>query len=466
MLKILWFFLVILSLSVGIAQAQVTKKPHYFPDGYETVKSGEDQADNYYRMLTLKCFAEATNSKLINPDPIIREVKYGSRTVPYIFDIYRKGPQGKVFYYDACGQKEISQEQLEDSIRHFITKSEEAAKDVAPFFTDKLERFWGQLAKDTGIPMAELVKTLKEQDPVSNNSKITFAETLDVPKQQEWSDFLVEMHLSHIPESYLGLTYSDTGACFISPILMLADHVTGKPVRLGHELMHANREFQRMPYLNFFDFETMASVPSLLMPADRFFFMLHSYTKSLRPLIRVYFNLDLDRAEKEIFPITLAGNRVMDRAKFRLWEKEIEKVKVELLDIFRRIDDQLSLNRWYWFALHDKLGDNMAIFKIMFALTYEPTGLGGAKNTKKWVLIHKKEYQDDAVIAFAASGTNSSSEQNPATISPMLADYFASKGIDPDLFQRLAQSRNITIEMKNIGSLVKLALEMREGSVK
>ncbi len=462
--RITWLFLLMVCMSGHSTFAQ-SVRPHYIPDGYETTSSGEDQADQYYRLLNFACLANAANSELINAQTITRQVTYKGNVVNYIFNVYHKDSQGRIYYYDACGQTQLDKQKLEQSILYFIQNSEDAARYAAEFHKGKQKRFLVQISRETGMSEDEIIRMMKKTDPVSGNSNITFADTFDFPKDQDWMDFLTqvkEIHLAHTPENYLGLTYSDTGACFISPALMIADYITGKPVRLGHELMHANREFQKMPYLNFFDFETMASVPSLLMPDDGFFFITHSYARRLRPFIRAYFNLDLDRAENEIFPVTLAGSRVMNHEKFRIWAIEIEKVKIELLNFFRRIDDELTVHRWYWFALHEKLGDNLAIFKIMLALMYEPTGLGGQNSTAKWILKHKGEITDDAEAAFKASGTDdSTTTDQKSSISPMLRDYFESKKINPKLFEQRAREQNIPIKIENIQKLITLALELK-----
>lgn len=285
-----------------------------------------------------------------------------------------------------CDQRFVSERELQIVIADLIQQTKVARSNSIAFWSKLTDIAVRARAKRLGVPEQEFAARLDGKIP---GHDITYREYNYLPKPQKASDFVPrELHLGYSPRmtGVLGVTWLNTGVVYYNPQARVRDYLMGYPSVIQHEMVHANSNLQRYPFVNGFDPEILASIQEMLIPYNRTDLFFHSYSEPLREIIEIYFGFDFELVRKEIFRYDLAGQLVIDEEKFRSYFAELEGIKTELLSFFENVvlPEFYSEPLW-WMAMNDRRRDDNSVIRVMMAVHYDPTSLGGREKTMLWL---------------------------------------------------------------------------------
>ena len=416
--------------AVPTAQQVSSSLPWYFPEGIITTQDPLKQRIEYerYFIATEPCLQGTGLQALIVDKDSIRiktnikstsSITDPNANMEIVLDDYRKiGGQVRVTTF--CGQRLISEQQSNVVAADMIATATQAADIAFEKHKDVQSGAIKSLARQFGESVDDLKKRLGEKDPISG---ITFSDLYRIPKDMKRSDFFPrELHLGYTPTApgILGLALLNTGLVYYNPQARILDFLMGAPVILAHEFIHTNSNLQKFPFADGFNAELYASLP-MLAPEDKVNFFFHGYPVAWRQIAWVFFGFDFTRVRKEIFRLELAGNLTIDEEKYRAYFQMLEQIKKEISDFSPLALEAYYSNQLWWSAFNERLRDPDIVFKMMMALNYDPTLLGGRENTMKWYSVNKPLVDEISKSALASLDTSSAGDPNETVRIPVFA---------------------------------------------
>ncbi len=395
------------------AFAQSREVPHYFPPGVIQTTDPVEQWKEYLEILaaTKKAYEANTGStNLLIPNGVRVEHEIDGKKFTLVLDRHARLDDGRIRFTSYVGQELITEAQLQIVIDYTLNEIETAVDLNLAFYKDLRKMAMESLAGESGlnISVEELEKIVKQKVP--ENPKYTFEELYWLPKEMEKKDFVPnEIHLGYGPSipGAIGFAWLDSGLIYLTPIGQVVDYLMGKPAVTQHELVHANQNLQSMPFAQAFDVEFAASIPEMISPDDHLRLQFHSYVSDLREMAWVFFGFDYERVRKEVIQFDAGGNLMIDEAKFTHYAGLLNQVKAEYLRFFPKAIGEFYGKIMFWSAMHDKLVDKRAVWRIMMRKYYEPTILGGQENTAKWLRANEQNIKEDSEKAWKTSGSAS-----------------------------------------------------------
>jgi len=433
--------------SVMVSAQAVKPLPSYFPAGIVQTTDALHQREEYMRTLvgnwqcnqtgndTKELRFSQSESLTVQTDVTSTDsVTQNPAKLKIVLDNYIRRPDSSVQVTSLCGQKVITEAQAQADAEDLRQVVVEAAQLDYDYYKVTYDFAIKARAEKLGISVKDLTAQLDEKVPGYN---ITFRELHHLPKPSKPSDFVPrELHLGYpteIPNGILGVTWINTGIIYYNPNARMVDYITGKPKVMAHEMVHGNINFQKFPMSEAFDVEMEASIPEGLWAENRLDLATHGYFADLREIDEIYFNFDFKQMEKDIFKFDLAGNIVYDEAKYKYYYDQLQTVQKENLDFFQTVViPEFYSDPLWWGAVNNIRGDNNSIFRMIMALHYDPTLLGGRDKTMEWLEEHHDEIVDIAKDAFQAglgvqSSQDADSNQIPRYLIEMYQRMFSDK---------------------------------------
>lgn len=408
-------FLLLASVTVS---AQTPKSlPSYFPAGIQQTTDALKQRQEYMRTLigNWQCnqtSMDTQNLRFVSGDSISVQtdlvstdsVTKNPAKMKIVLDNYVRRPDGSVQVTSLCNQRLITEAQAQadaEDLKQIVIQAAQLDYDYYKVTYDLAVK---ARAEKLGISVKDLTSQLDEKVPGYN---VTFRELHHLPKPSKVSDFVPqELHLGYpteIPNGILGVTWINTGVIYYNPEARMVDYITGKPKVIAHEMVHGNINFQKFPMEEAFDVEMEASIPEGLWAENRIDLASHGYFADLREIDEIYFNFDFKQMEKDIFKFDLAGNMIYDEARYKYYYDQLQTVQKENLDFFQNVViPEFYSDPLWWGAVNNIRGDNNSVFRMVMALHYDPTLLGGRQKTMEWLESHHDEIIDIAKQAFQA----------------------------------------------------------------
>lgn len=396
----------------GVSPAAASGKvPHYFPDGVGKETNPARQISDYFNDINAMDTCRGTRgADAAMPRFFAHSIKvpktFEGREVTFIFDPWERSPRdGKIYYNDFCGRHEITEEQMQtvidDMVRHFAI-----ALDNTFEFHREIEdvAVKGNAAQE-GKTVEEYRKKLA--DPVPDAPGITFRELQQLPLPMTKAQFVPkEVHLGFNP--YLGVCWLNSGVLWVTPQARVLDEIHGAPKTLAHEMVHADTNLQSLPLSGGVDVEFLASVPMMLGDDNHIALPYHGYLKELRKMARVLFGYDFDQVKREVILYDHAGNIRIDETKYNEYFGKLKAVKEELRTFFRDVAlPAYYRNQVFWTGLHNRLNDDLAVFRIMLATRYCITILGSCEETSQFLNAHRDDTLQLAKAAYDEMGKSS-----------------------------------------------------------
>jgi hypothetical protein len=406
--------------------------PFFFPTGIKQTIDPVEQRQEYERIFASTWYCNQGG----NP-PLTMMAEPGSISVQtdvvstssvtenpvkmrLVLDDFVRQPDGRIRVTTLCGQYYITETQEKVVEAWMINHVIEASKADNDFYATIMQLSVTARANKLGIPEADFAKSLDE--PMIDNKNITYREFNRIPKPSKSSDFVPrELHLGYNPPlgGILGVTWLNTGVIYFNPEALMVDYVITRPVILQHEMVHVNINTEKFPMTEAFDAELAADMPMTLYPENQINLPDHGYNADLREIFWIYFNDDFDEARKQSYKVDLAGNPVLDEAKYRYYFEQHQKVKAEAMKFFQTVTiPEFYSDIAWWGSVNDIRGDKNSVFRMTLALHYNPTILGSSKDSLEWAESHREEILDAARKGFkdAVGGANTNDVDNDITM--------------------------------------------------
>lgn len=399
-----------------MAQTSRSDLPWFFPAGVISTQDPVDQMIEYEKYLLATDFCMQGRGFAVIQDPRSVRVKTNIKStssitnpntnMEIVLDNYIE-INNEVRVSTFCEQRFITQDQKEVVVQFMIKFVNEAADIQFNAHKNLKEGAIKSLAQQNDVSVSELKKRLNEKDSLSG---LYFWEIYGIPKDMQRSDFVPrELHLGYMPEFHgvLGAAWLNTGLVYYNPQSAIIDYLKGKPVILAHEFMHTNSNLQKFPFADGFDAEFFASYP-MLLPEARVSFFFHGYLAEAREAAWVFFGFDFNQARKEIIKLNLGGNIIIDEKKYREYFEKQEVIKKEFAERFPQALEMYYSNPLWWSAFHEKLKDQVGVFKMLMAQNYDFTLLGGREKTMTRYYLKKETINEVAKEAWTELEDNSS----------------------------------------------------------
>ena len=403
----------------ALGYSQATRAlPSYFPPGIQQTSDAFEQRAEVMRMYigTWQCnqTSDANNFlRFVAGDSMSIQTGITSTSsvtadpadMKIVLDNYVPRKDGSVQVTSLCSQRLMTTEQAladAEDLKQLAIKAAELDYEYYKVIYDLAVK---ARAEKLGISKEDLLKQLDEKVP---GYDITFRELHHLPKPSRGpSDFIPRvLHLGYpteIPGGILGVTWSNTGIVYYNPEARMLDYIIGKPTVMAHEMVHNNKNIQKFPMDEAFDVEMQASIPEGLWAEDKMSLPYHGYFSDLRQIDEIYFSFDFQQMEKDVFKYDLAGNVQYDRERYKYYFDQMQTIKKENLDFFQTIViPEFYSDPLWWGAVNNIRGDNNSVFRMVMALHYDPTLLGGHDKTMQWLATHEDEIKDIAKEAFEA----------------------------------------------------------------
>ncbi len=404
---------VLISISILSVSVMAVELPFYFPDGIKATTDSVNQWQEYNRYISAtndenhinnlnsRIFVSASDSIFVQTDILSTSTADKNARLKIILDQFVR-VDGKIRVTTMNGQRFISEDELKIVVDNLIAVVNQAADNNYSFYKDFPELAIKARALKLGITEKDFRDLL---DKKLTGKNVTYREYNLIPAPCQRSDFVPrELHLGYTPgASAIGVTWLNSGIVYYNPQAGIFDYLMGKPLVLGHEMVHANTNLQSLPISLAFDVEMMAILPQVLCFEDKINLINHGYAGNVRELMWVYSGFDFKVARKESIVLNLGGNLVVDEKKYREHYDKLDALKVSFSNRFR--DDvipEFYSDILFWTAMNTKMRDNNFVFQVMMAKN-SPTILGA--NTDKWLADHSFEISGMARNAYNKSGT-------------------------------------------------------------
>lgn len=324
-----------------------------------------------------------------------------------VLDHYVRMPDGRIRVTTLNEQRYIT-EQEKDVVVNYLLDQTKKARDRNFAYYQQLEETAVRIrSAKLGILLEEFRKSLDV--PIKGYKyPITVRDLNYLPQPMKPSGFVPrELHLGYNPNytGILGMAWLNTGLVYYNPCAVIRDYLEDHPGVLQHEMVHTNSNLQSWPAANGFDAEQMASIPEMLYPENQLDFFFHGYAGTMRELSWIYSGFNFNQARDEIVIYNLSGTLKIDEEKMRSYFQKLELVKKEWLNFFQTkgIPEYFS-DPLHWATLHNKLQGWNDIFYIVMAINYNPTILGGEKETLTWLEANETKIKEIADRAYELSG--------------------------------------------------------------
>ena len=430
-------FVVLLSLLAITPVFAQPKLPFYFPQGIvqqpdDPVKQLSEywrymratdpcmQIDYDFRYRTIidkETFRVDTNIKstasITDPDTTMEIILTDVVSVKDVQGKIEKDAHGNDLYRmtNLCEQKFLTKGEVDTVVEDLKQAVIEARDlDYAQYATvtdDAIE----ERARALGMPPQEFAKMLDEKDPMFG---VPFRDINRIPHPQRPSDFVPRQLIFGFTDfpGVHGISWLNTGVVHYNPQARIRDYLKAKPGVLMHESVHNNVNLQKFPFSRGFDADFFAEIPATLLAEDKIDVFLHPYDADFREAAWVFFRLDFKRAKEEIFLFNAAGNMFIDEDKLREFIKEVDRAKVEFLKVSRVMFKLFYADPVWWMSAHDRLKDDNAIFRFAMAISYDPTILGGHKETMEFLTANEEVIRRAAKESYEDLGGSGSDDND------------------------------------------------------
>jgi hypothetical protein len=398
-----------------------SKLPFFFPAGIKQTTDAVEQRQEYERLFAgtwycnqgssvpLTMTAEPGSISIQTDVVSTSSVTENPAKMRIVLDNWIKQPDGRIRVTTLCGQYYITDAQeklVETQLKALVVSASTADND---FYETIMKLAVTARAKKLGIPEADFIKSLDE--PMIDNKNITYREFNRVPKPSKSSDFVPrELHLGYNTplQGILGVTWLNTGIIYYNPEAWMVDYMFTRPVIMQHEMVHVNINTEKFPMTEAFDAELAADMPMTLYQENQVNLPEHGYNRDLREIFWIYFNDDFDEAKKQSYKMDLAGNPVLDEAKYRYYYEQHQKVKAEAMKFFQTVTiPEFYSDIAWWGSVNDIRADKNSVFRMTLALHYNPTILGSSKDSLEWAEAHREEILNAARTGFKNAIGNS-----------------------------------------------------------
>lgn len=377
-----------------LAQAGYAGQPHYLKNVPTTYEDDVDQLTAkfmVYNSLTGK-YPNRPPKDFVNGAITVTEEVHGKKT-EFIFKNYRwevahnNHQQKVVAHYTMHGREELTPEEFDDVKKDMVTTLGQAS-----------HLAYQRHSQTYSTILTRLEKSFKEDKLLQENEKLedklklvvepglTAKDIFNLPDIEQGDFVPHKIIIGPIPA--LGMAYLNSGWIYYDPKARILDYLDGVPNVLAHECEHRNVKLQRMPYAFAFDAETWASL-GLLETNDPLDFLLHPYYADVRDISKRLFGFDSDYAFKKSFFVTEGGikpNKEHLRkfiAQISVIAKEIQQTAME------EFIPEYYAHFSFWSTVNEKLKDKNAALKLYMYKKYDPTLLGGAETTRRWLEKNK-----------------------------------------------------------------------------
>ncbi len=377
-----------------ITQTGYAGQPHYLR---EVPTKYEDDIDQLtakfmvYNSLTGK-YPNRPPKDFFNGAITLSEEVHGKKT-EFIFKNYRyekarnNSNKEVIAHYTMHGREELTPEEFNDVREDMVKTLREASQLAYQRHSPTYQTILTQLEKSFKED-----KLLQEHEKLEEKLKtvvepgLTGKDIFNLPDLEQ-GDFVPHtIIIGPIPA--LGMAYLNSGWIYYDLKARVLDHLDGVPNVLAHECEHRNIKLQRMPYAFAFDAETWASL-GLMETNDPLDFLLHPYYADVRDISKRLFGFDSEYAFKKSFFITEGGvkpNKEQLRkfiAQINVITKEVQKTAME------GFIPEYYAHFSFWSTVNEKLKDKNAALKLYMYKKYDPTLLGGAEATRRWLEKNK-----------------------------------------------------------------------------
>ncbi len=224
----------------------------------------------------------------------------------------------------------------------------------------------------------DYAKRLDDAVPGTNGLKVR--DIIPVPLTRA-HDFLPDLIIMGPKGFYGGFTNWGTPSSekivFLDMLGLALRYVSGWPL-VEHEFVHANPYLQGTPLAFYFDVEMWTALTTDL-DDDFTEFMFHPYLSVVRDMVRTFFGYDFEEVNRKVWPTGALGARDIREKEFRANAAEVKKIRAELLKFVKDPNDgmmvQFYSDPYFWISVNTKYCDTSAVWRILFALRYEPAGL-------------------------------------------------------------------------------------------
>ncbi|MDP3710518.1 MAG: hypothetical protein Q8R29_02210 [bacterium] len=447
--------------SVAIPQERL---PHYFPEGVSQSTDSIEQMKYYLQYLNAtSAYLSDSGIPRIFDGCVEEEMEIHGRKIKFVFEPWKKVGDDKYLFYSFGGQQIITREQMQAVKKDFIGAYKEAAEEDYQDFRNLEDKAIKIKSLYTGMSETDLRSILNKPVP-EVLEKIDFRDLNLLPPKIEREDFIIrEIHLGYGP--FLGAVWLNSGVGYITLQGRILEYLMTKNLITRHELIHANPKLQWYPLSMGMDFELMASLPVMLVPEDKIHLIFHGYLRDIREMSRAFFGLDFDRIRKEIILFDHAGNLRIDRDKWKYYSEKVDRVKKELVPFFR--DKGLPFfyhDPLFFTALHEKLVDPKAAFRIAMAFSYDLTNLGGHEQTMSWLKSREDEIERIANEVFEKAGEPDSGNKKKLSVT-LLRQLAAMTGLSEEEALALAKKYKIKEEDvadKNLAEILSIVSKLIE----
>lgn len=404
-----------ITLTVSV-DGQKESLPFYFPPG--VMMENTNQAKQYKELLdhmaaTWKKFQEGGfrrfivgNSIAIQTDVLSTCRSDREQNMILVLDNFVLLPDGRVRVTFFGEQHIITTEQLRLVVADLLAVVNEASEANCQYYKDRVERIITARAKTLVLSREEFVACLDKQ---VDGSSVTFRQVNSVPPEGRKSDFVPnELHLGMLPdgEGVLGATWKNSGLIYYNPQARILDYITGQPRVMQHEMMHVNTHFQNFPLAEGFDVELLAMIPDGVLPKSQIDLFFHHYMEEMRTLAWIYFGFDFSEAQKKFVEYDASGNWFINEEKFNGYCVQIKQIAAEYHGFFQTVViPELYSDPIFWNAFNEKMQNPNAYLWVLMRKHYEPTILGGHRETRIWLDAHQFEIEQMAKEAFKKSNS-------------------------------------------------------------
>lgn len=225
---------------------------------------------------------------------------------------------------------------------------------------------------------SDYAKHLDDTVPGTNGLKVR--DIIPVPLTRV-QDFLPDLIVMGPKGFYGGFTNWGTPGServvFLDMLGLVMRYVSGWPLA-EHEFVHANPYLQGTPLAFYFDVEMWTALTTDL-DDDFTGFMFHPYLSVVRDMVRTFFGYDFEEVKRKIWPTGAIGARDIREKEFRANATVVKNIRAELLQFVKDPKNGFMVtfytDPYFWLAVNTKYCDTSAVWRILFALRYEPAGL-------------------------------------------------------------------------------------------
>ncbi|MDP3726420.1 MAG: hypothetical protein Q8R36_04460 [bacterium] len=166
---------------------------------------------------------------------------------------------------------------------------------------------------------------------------------------------------------------------------------------VAHEFTHANSYLQGQPLSFYFDVEMWTALTNDISDSGVSDYLHAQYLAVIRDLARSYFGYDHKEVSRRIFKRGALGVSDIDEKEFREHAQKIRVIREEILSFVKDPKDGMMVNFYadphFWLSVNTKFCDTAAVFRVLFALKYEPAGLFDPSNKDKEGNVKSAEVQ-------------------------------------------------------------------------